>query len=93
MIKEVDNLLKNRNLATYQDYKNVLKTLRKRLGLNKYLFEDNNDCAKTYSEMDDYMEQIKLVKKEFPLFAQKDREYHLELAKFLGHNVNGTNLK
>ena len=89
MIKEVDNLLKNRNLATYQDYKNVLKTLRKRLGLNKYLFEDNDDCAKTYSEMDDYMEQIKLVKKEFPLFAQKDRERHLEFAKFLGHNING----
>lgn len=55
MIKEVDNLLKNGNLATYQDYKNVLNVLRKRLGLNKYLFEDNNDCAKTYSEMDDYM--------------------------------------
>ena len=63
MIKEVDNLLKNRILATYQNYKNVLKTLRKMLGLNKYLFEDNNDCAKTYSEMDDYMEQIKLVEK------------------------------
>ena len=36
--------------------------------------------------MIDYNEQIKILRKEFPLFAQKEKESFREFSNELGHN-------
>ena len=89
MIKSVEKMIKNKQYATYQDYKNVLKELRSRMFPEFHQSLTGNvveNGAKTYVEMIDYNEQIKILRKEFPLFAQKEKESFREFSNELGHN-------
>lgn len=89
MIKSVEKMIKNRQYATYQEYKSVMKELRSKMfpEFHQMLTGDIvENGAKTYAEMIDYNEQIKILRNEFPLFAQKEKESFYEFSKELGHN-------
>ena len=84
MIKSLENILKNKYKATYQDYENVLYELESRMFPTlheKFHKEEKINGAKSYSDMVDYMEQIDFLRSEFPLFDKKDIEEHIEISK------------
>lgn len=84
MIKSLENILKNKDKATYQDYENVLYELESRMFPTlheKFHTEEKINGAKSYSDMVDYMEQINFLRLEFPLFDKKDIKEHIEISK------------
>ena len=86
MIKSLENIIKNKDKATYKDYKNVLYELESRMFPTlheKFHPEEKIDGAKSYSDKVEYMEQIDLLRSEFPLFDKKDIEEHNEISKMI----------
>lgn len=85
MIKSLENIIKNKDKATYKDYKNVLHELEAKMfpDLHYKLTKEKIDGAKSYSDKVDYMEQIDFLRSEFPLFDKKDIEEHIEISKMI----------
>ena len=86
MIKSLENIIKNKDKATYKDYKNVLYELESRMFPTlheKFHPEEKINGAKSYSDKVYYMEQIDFLRTEIPLFDKKDIEEHIEISKMI----------
>lgn len=87
MITSLKKLLENKNIVSYEQYNLVKKELLGRMfpDLKFNLtgkIEENS--AKTYSEMEAYSEDLKVLRNEFPEYAKIDNENLKRLRKYCG---------
>ena len=66
MLKPLEYALKNKNKITYEDYQKIY------VELATLIF--NKDGLIPYSEMAEGLDQIHILKEEFPEFSKKDIE-------------------
>lgn len=85
MIKSLENILKHKDSATYEEYKKVLSELEQKMfpDLTFKLTKKKIDGAETYSDKVDLMSQTNILNKNFPEFAKKQTEEDIELDKKL----------
>ena len=87
MITSLKKLLENKNIVSYEQYNLVKKELLGKMfpDLKFNLtgkIEENG--AKTYSEMEAYNEDLKVLRNEFPEYAKIDNEKSKRLRTYCG---------
>ncbi|MBR4316401.1 MAG: hypothetical protein IKP65_05495 [Alphaproteobacteria bacterium] len=95
LIESLQNILKNKNKVTYQDYKNVYNELEAKMfpDLHYKLTKEKIDGAQTYSDQVNYLEQIEILNKNFPEFNKKNTEEFIEFDKMIKERLYRWNKK
>ena len=85
MIKSLENILKHKDSATYEEYKKVHLELEHKMFLDLAfkLTKKKIDGAKSYGDKVDLMNQTNILYKNFPEFAKKQTEEDIEFDRKL----------
>ena len=85
MIKSLENILKHKDSATYEEYKKVFSELEQKMfpDLTFKLTKKKIDGAKSYFDKVDLMNQTDILYKNFPEFAKKQTEEDIEFDRKL----------
>ena len=75
----IGDLLKNKDKATYEDYKKVVSNLREKMFPELCLKHKRKEPS--YFEMVDYSQQIEILEKEFPEFNKMEIDEFNEFSK------------
>ena len=87
MITSLKKLLENKNIVSYEQYQSVKKEVLGRMFPDlRFKLTGNTveNGAKTYTEMEAYNEDLKVLRNEFPEYAKIDNEKSKRLRTYCG---------
>ena len=87
MITSLKKLLENKNIVSYEQYNTVKKEILGKMFPDlRFKLTGNTvkNGAKTYSEMEAYSEDLKVLRNEFPEYAKIDNENLKRLREYCG---------